>query len=82
MSLPRGVEMMLKSVIGMLGLDPQIMMTAVEDIRKSLHNAAADMATIRRQNIAIMAYLGIADPLNPELEHERHEGTFNGSGSH
>jgi hypothetical protein len=86
MAIPRGVEMMVKSLIGMLGLDPQQMMFAVEDIRKSLHNAAADMATIRRQNFAIMAHLGIADPLtetdnNGQLEHHGLNGSGSG-GSH
>ena len=83
MSIPKGVEMMIKSVIGMLGLDPRQMMSAVEDIRKSLHNAAADMATIRRQNSAIMSHLGIAEPLTEELNNgpePNRTALLNGSG--
>lgn len=81
--IPRGVEMMVMSLVKMLGLDPALMMSAVDDIRKSLHNAATDMATIRRQNSAIMSHLGIAEPIG-EFENERYSEqprTLTGSGT-
>lgn len=82
MALPRGVEMMVQSLIKMLGLDPAVMMAVVEDIRKSLHSASTDMATIRRQNSAIMAHLGIAEPTEskPNEQHEQLEQRTGGSG--
>lgn len=67
MALPKGLELMLNSVIKMLGLDPVFMAHAVEDIRKSLHSAATDMERIRRQNSAIMSHFGIADILPGDL---------------
>jgi hypothetical protein len=80
--MSKGMEMMISSVIKMLGLDPVMMVNAIEDIRKSLHNAAADMATIRRQNSAIMAHLGIAEPITGELTngHARDFGSGQGQG--
>jgi hypothetical protein len=86
MGIPRGMEMMVQSLIKMLGLDPNLMMSIVEDIRKSLHSASTDMATIRRQNSAIMAHLGIAEPTeskaderNEQLEQRTGSGSVNGA---
>lgn len=82
MSLPRGMEMMIASLVKMLGLDPALMMRSIEDIGKSLHSAAADMATIRRQNnvvmaqnSAIMSHLGISEQPG---EHDDRSGYLNG----
>jgi hypothetical protein len=69
--MSKGMEMMVQSLIKMLGLDPAQMLAAIEDIRKSLHSAATDMATIRRQNQAIMSHLGIAEPVSGELSNGR-----------
>lgn len=68
MNMPRGVEMMVKSLAAMLGINGDQLMLAVEDIRKSLHTAAAEMTTIRRQNLMIMAHLGIVDNSTEGLE--------------
>lgn len=65
-----GMEMMVKSLVKMMGLDPVKLELVVEEIRKSLSNAAADMATIRRQNTAIMAHLGIPD-ITEDREHDQ-----------
>ncbi|MEB2616593.1 hypothetical protein [Bacillus cereus] len=75
----------MKQVIKMLGLDPSLMMNMADDIRKSLHNAATDMATIRRQNTAIMAHLGIAEPTelvtnDEQCEQRAGSGGLNGAG--
>lgn len=59
--MTRGMEMMIQSVIKMLGLDPQRVQSAIEDIGKGVNNAAADLAKIRRQNDLIIAHLGIAE---------------------
>lgn len=75
MPIPKGVEMMISSIVKMLGINPVDTMNAVEDIRKSVHNAASDLATLRRQNSAIMSHLGIAEPLNPELTQNEQSGT-------
>jgi hypothetical protein len=62
----RGMQLAIQALCKMLGLSPQIMENSVVDISKSLHSTAADMATIRRQNSAIMAHLGIAEPFEGE----------------
>lgn len=62
MEFNRGTQLMIQSVIKMLGLDPQRIQNSIEEIAKSLQSAATDMATIRRQNQAIMSHLGIAEP--------------------
>jgi hypothetical protein len=65
--IPRGMQIMVQSLIKMLGLDPARVQNSIEDIGKSLNTAATEMATIRRQNQAIMAHLGIAETSNTEL---------------
>lgn len=86
MAISKGAEMMIMSLVKMLGIDPQLLMSAVENINKSLHSAASDMATIRRQNSAIMAHLGIAEPLTGDLNNERsgdlNDGQSGGTGPH
>lgn len=72
--MANGMEMMVKSLIKMLGLDPVKMELTIDEIRKSLSNAASDMATVRRQNTAIMAHLGIAEIIEERNnEHEKRD---------
>ena len=67
-----GMEIMIEKVIRMIGLDPNLVMTKVDDIRKSVSNASGDLATIRRDQLRIMQHLGIesdeqqAEPRNDE----------------
>lgn len=65
----KGMEMMIKSLIKMLGLDPELIMSAIEQIRGSVLNASGDIAIIRRDQLRIMEKLGI--PLTEELDNER-----------
>lgn len=74
--MTKGMEMMVQSLIKMVGLDPLKVQAQIEDIRKSLHTFAANSEIVRRQNSAIMAHLGIAEPTgddsngeNRQLEH-------------
>lgn len=59
-----GMEMMVKSLIKMLGLDPQIIQAHIEEIGKSIRMLALNSEVIRKQNSAIMSHLGIAEPLS------------------
>lgn len=76
--IPKGVEMMINSLVKMLGLDPVFIVKTIEGMSKSLHSAATDMAHIKRQNSAIMSHLGIAEPLSGDL-HNGHETGANRS---
>lgn len=64
---PSGMEMMAKSLIKMLGLDPAVIQGMVAEIGKSLHTVATNAEIIRRQNQAIMAHLGISDVVSTGL---------------
>jgi len=69
--IPLGMQMAIKAFAKLFGFNPLQMIANLEVMTKSIHNGAADMAAIRRQNSAIMAHLGIAEVLNPEQTHER-----------
>lgn len=71
--MTRGMEMAIQAIIKMIGLDPQIVETNIVAMGKSVHDAAAEMRHIRKQNSAIMAHLGIAEPLTTEREHAERE---------
>jgi hypothetical protein len=79
MEIPRGVQLAVQALCRMLQIDPVLMLRSVENIDKSLHSVAADMATIRRQNSAIMSHLGIAETLTTEHDNGQSTGrTLNG----
>ena len=78
MEMTRGMSMMVQTMIKMVGLDPVAIEGHIVDIGKSLQSAAADLATIRRQNALIMAHLNIKDEDNGESATERHAGDGQG----
>ena len=87
--IPLGMQMAIKAFAKLFGFNPAHMIANLEIMTKSIHNGAADMAAIRRQNSAIMAHLGIAEVLNPEQTNGRpldetagpeHRSRLNGSG--
>jgi hypothetical protein len=55
-----GTEIMISKFIKMLGLDPDLIMQKVDEIKKSVSNASGDIAAIRRDQLLIMEKLGIA----------------------
>lgn len=75
MEMSKGMQAMVRSIIGMLGLKPEIIEAQIAGIGKSLYDIAANSArvvkqndTIARQNQAIMTHLGIADIIKPDQE--------------
>lgn len=78
MAMSKGLEMMMKSVIGMLGLNPVVIEEHIVGIAKSLHTIAVNSETVRRQNSAMMAHLGVPEPLTQEQEHARDEREITG----
>lgn len=69
-----GTEIMIEKLIRMLGLDPQVIIAKVEEIRKSVSNASGDIAALRRDQLLIMSHLGIT----PEQENGHETGERNG----
>lgn len=80
-----GMELILKNVIKMLGLDPAVIEGHIVQIGKSVQTLAANSETLRRQNQAIMSHLGIADIFSQNLtngqDHDGDAGQRNG-GAH
>lgn len=68
-----GSEILIEKLIKMLGLDPQLIIGKVDEIRKSVSNASGDIAAIRRDQLRIMGHLGIGiEPdARPSLEPDR-----------
>ena len=60
-----GTEILVEKLIKMLGIDPQLILGKVDEIRKSVSNAAGDIAAIRRDQLRIMAHLNVP----PEVDH-------------
>lgn len=72
-----GMEIMIEKVIRMIGLDPQLVMKKVDEIRGSVNNAAGDLATIRRDQLRIMQHLGI-EPDGQSTEPRDEQPRLNG----
>lgn len=71
MSVPLGFEMMIKSVIKMLGLDPVKVMNSVEGIHAALQSSAADLRQIRENQKILMEHFGLTEWKMETSEHER-----------
>lgn len=54
-----GTEILIEKLIKMLGLDPQLILSHIDGIRKSVSNASGDIAALRRDQVKIMQHLGI-----------------------
>ena len=63
-----GTEILIEKLIKMLGLDPQLILSHIDGIRKSVSNASGDIAALRRDQIKIMQHLGIEQDAGPERE--------------
>jgi hypothetical protein len=78
-----GIEIMAEKLIKMVGLDPQLILSHIDNIRKSVFNASGDIATIRRDQLQIMQHLGIephdgsGTDERPALEHGDEDRTGN-----
>lgn len=72
MELNRGMQLAIQAIIKMIGLDPVKVQSSIEGIGKSVDNAASRLANLERQQQAIMAHLGIIDPVSQHLEPEQH----------
>lgn len=75
-----GTEIMIEKLIRMLGLDPQVIIAKVEEIRKSVSNASGDIAALRRDQLLIMSHLGIttSEKENAETGSGERNGKFLG----
>lgn len=79
-----GIEIMAEKLIKMVGLDPQLILTHIDNIRKSVFNASGDIAAIRRDQLRIMQHLGIEShdgtgtDDRPAIEHGDNNRKFNG----
>jgi len=73
-----GMEIMIEKVIRMIGLDPNLVLSKVDEIRKSVSNAAGDLATIRRDQLRIMQHLGIENDEQPSNQQPDERRALNG----
>ena len=67
--IPRGFEMMLQSIIKMMGLEPAKVMSAIDGIREALQSSATDLRAIRQDQIRIMQHLGIQERTDNAVEY-------------
>lgn len=76
-----GFEMMLQSLIKILGLKKEVIEQHIMGIGDNIKRLADNSEIVRRQNSAIMSHLGIAEPiLTPSngLDHDGQSEQRNG----